>query len=90
MTHSSEHNLNDWGNRLLGLCLFDINRCKIGNLKTGLDQGIYYKDAVSGQWKLLDNGLVASFNENRDYCWPVPQYKMNINDVTAQNPGYVN
>ncbi|MCM4166080.1 SusD-like protein P2 [Arenibacter antarcticus] len=73
-----------------GLRLFDINRWKIGNVKSGLLQGMYYKDAVSGQWKLLDYGSVASFNESRDYCWPVPQAEMDINDVITQNPGYVN
>jgi hypothetical protein len=71
-----------------GLRLFDINRWKIGEVKAGLLQGMQYKDA-SGQWKILDYGSVASFNANRDYCWPVPQAEMDINDVITQNPGYV-
>lgn len=72
-----------------GLRLFDINRWNIGDVKAGLVQGMYYKDAVSGQWKLMDYGRIASFNENRDYCWPVPQEEMDINDIITQNPGYV-
>lgn len=70
-----------------GLRLFDINRWKIGNVKAGLVQGMYYKDD-SGQWVILDYGRVATFNENRDYCWPIPQSEMDINDVITQNPGY--
>ncbi|WP_026808836.1 RagB/SusD family nutrient uptake outer membrane protein [Arenibacter latericius] len=70
-----------------GLRLFDINRWKIGEVKAGLVQGMYYKDA--GQWKILDYGRIASFNAGRDYCWPVPQAEMDINDVITQNPGYV-
>lgn len=72
-----------------GLRLFDINRWKIGDVKAGQVEGMYYKDANSGQWKLLSYGKVALFDANRDYCWPVPQDEMNINDVITQNPGYV-
>src|SRR5690606_2276542 len=62
-----------------GLRLYDINRWEIGEVKAGLVQGMYYEDA--GQWKIFDLGRVASFNENRDYCWPVPQAEMDINDI---------
>ncbi len=72
-----------------GLRLFDINRWKIGEVKAGPVKGMYYKDD-SGQWTLIDKGRVATFNENRDYCWPIPQEEMDINDVITQNPGYVN
>lgn len=70
-----------------GLRLYDINRWGIGEVKAGLVQGMYYEDA--GQWKIFDIGRVASFDENRDYCWPVPQAEMDINDIITQNPGYV-
>ncbi len=72
-----------------GLRIYDINRWKIGEVKAGLLQGMHYKDATTGEWKILDYGSVASFNEARDYCWPVPQAEMDINDVITQNPGYV-
>ncbi len=71
-----------------GLRLFDINRWQIGNIKAGPVKGMYYKDD-SGQWTLIDKGRIATFNESRDYCWPVPQAEMDINDVITQNPGYV-
>lgn len=71
-----------------GLRLFDINRWEIGEVKAGPVQGMYYKDD-SGQWTLIDKGRVASFDEDRDYCWPVPQEEMDINDIITQNPGYV-
>src|SRR5690606_30375085 len=70
-----------------GLRLYDINRWEIGEVKAGLVQGMYYEDA--GQWKIFDLGRVASFNANRDYCWPVPQAEMDINDVITQNDGYI-
>ncbi|WP_339706680.1 RagB/SusD family nutrient uptake outer membrane protein [uncultured Kriegella sp.] len=72
-----------------GLRLFDINRWQIGEVKAGLVQGMHYKNE-SGQWVILDYGRVATFNENRDYCWPVPQAEMDINDVITQNQGYTN
>jgi len=71
-----------------GLRLFDINRWEIGEVKAGPVKGMYYIDD-SGQWTLIDKGRIATFNENRDYCWPVPQEEMDINDVITQNPGYV-
>jgi hypothetical protein len=71
-----------------GLRIFDINRWQIGEVKAGPVKGMYYKDD-SGQWKLIDKGRVATFDPNRDYCWPVPQAEMDINDVITQNPGYV-
>ncbi len=73
-----------------GLRLFDINRWQIGDIKTGLLQGMYYIDEASGEWKILDYGRVASFRPDRDYCWPVPQSEIDINDVITQNPGYTN
>lgn len=72
-----------------GLRLFDINRWEIGEVKAGAVKGMYYIDD-SGQWTLIDKGRVATFNENRDYCWPIPQKEMDINDVITQNPGYAN
>lgn len=69
-----------------GLRLYDINRWGIGEVKTGSVKGMHYKEA--GQWKIFDSGRIASFNANRDYCWPVPQAEMDINDVITQNPGY--
>ncbi len=69
-----------------GLRLYDINRWQIGDVKAGPVKGMYYIDD-SGQWTLIDKGRVA--NENRDYCWPVPQEEMDINDIITQNPGYV-
>ncbi|KKM80755.1 hypothetical protein LCGC14_1336660 [marine sediment metagenome] len=73
-----------------GLRLFDINRWQIGEVKAGLLEGMFYINASTGQWEVLDYGQVAQFNPNRDYCWPIPQKEMDINDVITQNPGYAN
>jgi hypothetical protein len=73
-----------------GLRLFDINRWQIGEVKAGLLEGMYYINEASGEWEILDYGQVAKFNPNRDYCWPIPQKEMDINDVITQNPGYAN
>lgn len=73
-----------------GLRLFDLNRWQLGEEKVGLLQGMYYIDESSGEWEILDYGQVAKFNPDRDYCWPIPQKEMDINDVITQNPGYTN
>lgn len=73
-----------------GLRLFDINRWQIGEVKAGLLEGMYYINEASGEWEILDYGQVAKFDPNRDYCWPIPQKEMDINDVITQNPGYAN
>lgn len=73
-----------------GLRLFDINRWEIGEVKAGLLQGMYYINGATGDWEILDYGQVAEFRADRDYCWPIPQDEMNINDVITQNPGYTN
>ena len=71
-----------------GLRLFDINRWKIAEEKAGLLQGTYYIDAETGEWEIIDYGQVAVFNENRDYCWPIPASEIEINSAITQNPGY--
>ncbi|WP_209404720.1 RagB/SusD family nutrient uptake outer membrane protein [Pseudozobellia sp. WGM2] len=73
-----------------GLRLFDLNRWQLGEEKVGLLQGMFYINESSGEWEILDYGQVAKFNPDRDYCWPVPQKEMDINDVITQNPGYTN
>ena len=70
-----------------GLRIFDINRWKIGEVKAGLLQGMWYVDQNTGEWKILNYGTEANFSE-RDYLWPIPQSEMDINDVLTQNPGY--
>ncbi|MGY5851407.1 RagB/SusD family nutrient uptake outer membrane protein [Salegentibacter sp. F14] len=70
-----------------GLRLFDINRWEIGEEKAGLLEGMYYIDEDTGEWEIMNYGQQASFRE-RDYCWPIPQSEMDINDVITQNPGY--
>lgn len=67
-----------------GLRLFDINRWEIGEVKAGLLQGMYYINGATGDWEILDYGQVAEFRADRDYCWPIPQDEMNINDVITQ------
>lgn len=71
-----------------GLRLFDINRWEIGEEKAGLLEGMYYINEDSGEWEIMDRGQIAEFREDRDYCWPIPQTEMDINDVITQNPGY--
>lgn len=71
-----------------GLRIFDINRWRIGEEKAGLLEGMYYINEDTGDWEIMNYGQVASFNESRDYCWPIPQAEIDINDVITQNPGY--
>ncbi|SIQ31176.1 RagB/SusD family nutrient uptake outer membrane protein [Maribacter ulvicola] len=73
-----------------GLRLYDLNRWELGEAKVGLLEGMLYLNENSGEWETLDYGQVAKFNPARDYCWPVPQKEMDINDVITQNPGYTN
>ncbi|HET8735795.1 MAG TPA: RagB/SusD family nutrient uptake outer membrane protein, partial [Pricia sp.] len=73
-----------------GLRLFDINRWQIGEVKAGLLEGMYYIDETTGEWEIMNYGQIAKFDPNRDYCWPIPQKEMDINDVIKQNPGYAN
>ncbi|AYN66520.1 RagB/SusD family nutrient uptake outer membrane protein [Euzebyella marina] len=73
-----------------GLRLFDLNRWQLGEEKVGLLEGMYYINESSGEWEVMNYGQVARFNPDRDYCWPVPQKEMDINDVITQNPGYTN
>lgn len=72
-----------------GLRLFDMNRWKTGEEKTGLVRGMYYKDEATGEWKIWQQGFERRFRADRDYLWPIPQAEMVINDqITQNNPSY--
>lgn len=71
-----------------GQRIHDVNRWKIGSDKAGIIEGMDYKDAVTGEWKVLDRGYVRSFRADRDYLWPIPQAEIEINENISQNPNY--
>jgi hypothetical protein len=71
-----------------GQRLFDTNRWKIGEEKDGIVYGMDYKDAVTGEWKILDRGYRRRFRADRDYLWPIPQSEIEINEKIIQNPNY--
>lgn len=71
-----------------GLRLFDMNRWQIGEEKSGVVEGMYYKDAATGEWKIWSQGFQRRFRPDRDYVWPIPQAEMEINDEITQNPNY--
>lgn len=77
-----------------GLRWYDIQRWKIGSqVRSGNVYGtrIGTVDANTGKLTLTgDNILVEprTFQENRDYLWPVPQSEIDINKSLKQNPGY--
>lgn len=67
-----------------GLRIHDIRRWKIA--KTVLDgnpHGAPFGD--NGAYLVLDR---RSFNEERDYLWPVPQSQKDMNPNLGQNPNY--
>ena len=71
-----------------GLRIFDVNRWQIGAEKAGVVEGMDYKDAVTGEWKILNRGYNRSFRADRDYLWPIPREEIEINEKVTQNPNY--
>lgn len=71
-----------------GIRIFDMNRWKIGEAKTGLVQGMQYKDTETGEWRILSRNLTRSHRADRDYLWPIPQEETEVNPNIGQNPNY--
>ena len=71
-----------------GIRMFDMNRWRIGEAKTGLVEGITYRDASTGQWVTLNRGLTRRHRADRDYLWPIPQTETEVNPNIGQNPNY--
>jgi hypothetical protein len=71
-----------------GLRLFDLNRWKIGEVKAGIVEGMYYQEEGSNEWKVWTQGFERRFRADRDYLWPIPQAEIEINDKITQNPNY--
>lgn len=71
-----------------GLRLFDLRRWGIAQEVDGLVEGMYYINAVTGEWEQLSQGFEVRFTDPRDYLWPIPQAEIEINDEISQNPGY--
>lgn len=70
-----------------GLRIFDLNRWRIGKDKTGLVEGINYKNE-NGEWVIFSKGLTRRHREDRDYLWPIPQEEVEVNPNIGQNPNY--
>ena len=70
-----------------GLRIYDLNRWKIGQQKSGLVEGFDYVDSegLSKTWSI---GVNRTFNENRDYLWPIPQREIDLNKNIKQNSGW--
>jgi starch-binding outer membrane protein, SusD/RagB family len=73
---------------LEGLRLFDIRRWRIAaQVMVGMTHGIDYIDYRDQLQKTLD-GEPRSFNQGRDYLWPIPAREVTLNPNLTQNPGY--
>lgn len=79
---------------LEGLRWFDIQRWKIGSqVRSGYIYGtrLGTVDKTTGKLTLKGNHVSVeqrTFNDNRDYLWPVPQAERDINKNLTQNSGY--
>ncbi|MFT4154312.1 RagB/SusD family nutrient uptake outer membrane protein [Parafilimonas sp.] len=77
-----------------GLRWFDIQRWKIGSeVRNGTVYGIRpgTVNASTGAVTYSGDNIsveTRTFNENRDYLWPVPQSEIDINNSLTQNSGY--
>lgn len=77
-----------------GLRWFDIQRWKIGKaVMSGPAYGspLGSVDPNTGELTLSSEHILAeqrTFNEERNYLWPIPQSEIDINKNLAQNPGY--
>lgn len=70
-----------------GLRLADVRRWGIaGNLLNGNIHGIDIADG--GSFSKLPGQHTRSFEEPRDYLWPIPSGERDLNPNLTQNPGY--
>ena len=79
---------------LEGLRWFDIQRWKIGKeVRSGNVYGVRLGtvDKTTGELQLSGDPIFVeerTFNESRDYLWPVPQSERDVNKSLTQNSGY--
>ncbi len=71
-----------------GIRIHDMNRWRIGEDKTGLVEGMWFRDEGSGEWRVFSRGLTRQHRSDRDYLWPIPQEEYEVNPNIGQNPNY--
>jgi len=79
---------------LEGLRWFDIQRWKIGGeVMNGPVQGprLGTVDPATGALTLTSERILSeqrTFDESKNYLWPIPQSEIDINKNLEQNPNY--